>query len=112
MKRRIKNIFNTITEWLQPSYKTILVEDLPENLEPQYIYVVGTKEHPWQIAFKCPCGCGAIIQLSLLTESRPRWKYKLNKLKYITLSPSIWRKVGCGSHFFIRKGKVIWAKEY
>lgn len=112
MRHRIKKIFKTVGAWLQPSYKTVFTEDFPENIERQNIYIVGTKKYPWQAAFKCPCGCMATIQLSLLPEDRPCWKYKLDNKKLITLSPSIWRKVGCKSHFFIRKGKVAWARDY
>ena len=108
----MRRIFNKLVDWFQPNYATIFVEDFPENIEQQNIYVVGSKEYPWQVAFKCPCGCASIIQLSLLAESRPNWKFKIDKFRRISLNPSIWRKIGCKSHFFIRKGKVLWVKEY
>jgi hypothetical protein len=27
-----------------------------------------------------------------------------------SLSPSVWRQVGCRAHFWIRKGRVIWTE--
>lgn len=30
----------------------------------------------------------------------------------ITLQPSVWRKIGCRSHFFLRRGLIQWCAEY
>ena len=94
---------------MKPSYKTVCLEDLPEVLEKQTIYIVGAKDHPWQVAFLCPCNCKELIQLSVLADSRPSWRFKLNEKGKITLNPSVWRKIGCKSHFFVRNGKIWWA---
>lgn len=109
MVDKIKKVIMGLSQWLQPAYKVMFIEDLPEDLKNGIVYIVGIKKHPWQAAFICPCGCGVLIQLSLLSNSNPRWKFRLYRKKYISLSPSIWRKVGCKSHFFIRKGNIVWA---
>lgn len=110
MLRKIKELFQALRWLMQPAYKTLFIEDLPQNIKTKAIYIVGTKQYPWQAALKCPCGCGALIQLNLLSESRPCWKFKVNTIKKITISPSIWREIGCKSHFFIHSGKIKWAK--
>lgn len=84
------------------------VGDLPEQIHERRIYLVGESEAPWLIAFQCPCGCGSLIQLNTLKEAKPRWTYEYHRFEHISLDPSVWRKVGCKSHFWIRKGKVVW----
>jgi hypothetical protein len=85
---------------------TIVVEELPEILQPSSLYLVGKKNH-WCAALLCPCGCGEVIQLSLL-EGSPRWHVKQHWNGTASLHPSVWRIVGCHSHFFLRRGLVIW----
>lgn len=99
-----------IAKWLQPEYKFLYVVDLPENVINKTIYIVGNKEYPWLIAFKCPCGCQALIQLNLLKEATPCWSFRFNKKRKIDILPSVWRKQSCGSHFFVRKSKIHWIR--
>ncbi|WP_373276366.1 DUF6527 family protein [Sphingomonas agri] len=58
----------------------------------------------------CPCGCQTTIQLSLVPNDRPRWRAQVAENGIISLSPSVWRTRGCGSHFVVRDGKIRWAK--
>jgi hypothetical protein len=54
-------------------------------------------------------GCGDIIQLNLVNGGRPRWRFELHlPTQTISLRPSIWRTVGCRSHFVLRRGHVHW----
>lgn len=82
--------------------------DEPENILDKLIYIVGERPHYWMLCFKCPCGCNEVIRLNILKEANPRWKFSI-RWRQITIYPSIWRKVGCKSHFHIRKGKVQWS---
>lgn len=93
---------------LRKDYHIKITDDLPEELESQIIYVVGDSNHPQYAIFLCPCGCGRSIELNLNPESSPRWKLKWHLLGTISLSPSIWRKSGCWSHFFLKHSKVLW----
>src|SRR5258706_11481893 len=52
--------------------------------------------------FRCPCGCGDVLNLSLLEDRRPRWMVSLDFLSRPTLNPSVRREEGCYSHFWIR----------
>lgn len=84
------------------------VPELPRLLAPGTVYVIGENGHRWAAAFRCPCGCGETVQLNLLPERRPRWSVAIGKSKAVSLSPSVWRKVGCQSHFVVRLGRVLW----
>lgn len=106
------NLFWKFVWLMKPYYQTIFTEDLPSVVEKKRIYVIGTKEYPWQIAFLCPCGCKELIQLSLLRDTKPCWKFKLTNNREITLYPSVWRKIGCKSHFHVEKGKISWTTNW
>lgn len=110
--RLYRKIVAKLAEWLQPEHKYFFVDDLPEHVSDKSIYIVGGKEHPWLIAFNCPCGCNNLIQLNLLKDADPCWKYKVTKKKKINISPSVWRNTGCKSHFFIHKSKIDWVRSY
>ncbi len=86
------------------------VEDAPDVVKPGVLYLIGDTPKPWAASFLCPCGCGEAVSLSLIPTDRPSWRAKISKNGLITLSPSVWRTRGCKSHFFIRGGRVVWAK--
>ncbi|WP_236819161.1 DUF6527 family protein [Alicyclobacillus ferrooxydans] len=58
----------------------------------------------------CPCGCGEVLHMSLHPDGRPRWELTRHPDGTVSLSPSVWRKVGCRSHFFLERGRVRWCK--
>jgi len=109
------NFFRRFSVWLREVivgpqwFSHAAIEDSPDELEPQCVYLVGEDGQYWSAAFLCPCGCKAVIQLSLIPDDKPRWRATL-KGKKLTLHPSVWRNTGCRSHFFIRDGRVIWAR--
>lgn len=94
--------------WREKRWLAVFVDDDPPELLEHHIYLVTEDDEVWQAAFVCPCGCLSTIQLCCLEESRPRWSYKVHPDKTVTLHPSIWRKKGCRSHFFIRRGVIKW----
>ena len=79
-----------------------------DRISPKTIYIVSDKEFQAIAIMLCPCGCNSKIRLNLLPGNKPTWTV-LSRDGVPTLKPSIWRKVGCESHFFIRAGKVVWA---
>jgi hypothetical protein len=83
-------------------------EELPDDLRPGVVYVLGENRFRWSVATLCPCGCGAVLQMSVMQEGRPRWQLHEHEDGTISLHPSVWRKEGCRSHFFLRRGKVVW----
>jgi Family of unknown function (DUF6527) len=85
------------------------VDDAPDALDATKLYLVGNRDMPWSAMFACPCGCKATIALSLIQTDRPHWCVRHHSDDSVSLSPSIWRTRGCCSHFFLRRGKVVWA---
>ncbi|WP_363201475.1 DUF6527 family protein [Phenylobacterium sp.] len=56
----------------------------------------------------CPCGCRETLHVRFLPNRRPRWDLVVGADRTATLHPSVWRQVGCGSHFILTKGNVRW----
>src|SRR5689334_664379 len=111
----MKNFFRIIWKavrraalpWLyRDRLRSIGVEELPETPKGRSLYLIGN-HNPWSVAFLCPCGCGELIQLSLLTCDSPSWSVTFDRDGFATLSPSVWRTKGCRSHFFLRQGTVV-----
>lgn len=86
-------------------------DEPPLDLKRGQLVVACEDDELWAAAFICPCGCGERIELALLPEVKPHWKLKSDSPKAPTLHPSVWRKMGCKSHFWVRQGKVQWCKE-
>jgi hypothetical protein len=91
------------------TYTVERVPELPDHLEARVLYLLGECQ-PWCAALLCPCGCKEIIQLSLLESDSPSWRLHINARSEPTVDPSIWRKAGCRSHFYIRRGRIAWYK--
>lgn len=100
-------LFKVKNRLFPKKYTFSLVEEVPYNAENGIVYIVGTT-NPWLVVFKCPCNCGEIIQLNLLTDEKPWWEYRISRGQ-LNLFPSVRRIRGCKSHFWIRKGKVHWS---
>lgn len=107
----IKKIISQFSKIFQTEYKCFFVEDIPEDIKNKSIYIVGSRSCPWLIIFKCPCGCNSLIQLNLLKDASPCWKFKITNKGKFDISPSIWKKKGCKSHFFVHKNKIRWVSE-
>lgn len=82
------------------------VEFIPDQLEDGVVYVsisYTTAVH------KCCCGCGREVVTPL---SPTDWELRFDG-KTISLDPSIgsWA-LPCQSHYWIRRGKVVWARRW
>lgn len=91
-----------------PTYNIMNVVELPDKIADRTFYVIGNEV--WAAAFTCPCGCGATIELSLLKQDRPSWRVRIDWRRMPTVYPSIWRTLGCKSHFFLRHGNIYWVR--
>lgn len=105
--KSLRSKLKAYKEKLAHAYKVCEAYDLPESIGKRTVFIIGNQENPWLLAFQCPCGCKNIIQLNLLYDVYPNWSYSINRKK-ITVRPSIWRKHGCKSHFFLKNGKILW----
>jgi len=90
--------------------KLNVVRQSPRNQEiaPGSVTVVAPRRRAKWALFLCPCGCECVITLPLQTTKRPHWGCHKSRAGRPTLHPSIWRDVGCLSHFIIDDGRVFW----
>jgi hypothetical protein len=80
----------------------------PEAATPDVVYLIGKDGERWSLALLCPCGCGDLVQASLHRDGRPRWFVRVHVAGTVSVTPSIWRTVGCRSHFSVVRGDIIW----
>jgi len=75
---------------------------MPENFEPGILYF----SEIYSVAVHlCACGCGN--QVVTPTAGPNAWKFDP---EWVTLLPSIGNfQLPCKSHYFIRRGKIVWA---
>jgi hypothetical protein len=107
---KIRSIILSLLQWLgfrEKSYRIHRVPESPNNPRPLVIYAIGDPD-AWLAALVCPCGCGHLIQLSLLQADSPRWRLQTDRGGKVSISPSVWRSLGCQAHFFVRGGRIIW----
>jgi len=112
MRETILNLWYWLVDrfWSFPRYHVQHVNDRPDVLAGGTLYVIGNAGHPWEAAMRCPKGCGHTISVNLMLDVHPCWKLEEHSDETATLTPSIWRKHGCGCHFFLRRGRIEWAK--
>jgi len=92
----------------QAPFRYVAVDEFPDTLGTLKVYLAGEGVNLWAASMICPCGCGETIQLNLLKAARPCWEAEPHPDGTISLSPSISRRKGCKSHFWIRRGHVDW----
>lgn len=99
-----------IKELLLPPRRVITLEadGLPNRLPSRDLLLLRDAGENWSIGMRCPCGCGQPIELPLLAEVKPRWNIRVDQKNRPTLSPSVWLRDGCRSHFFVRNGRIVW----
>lgn len=83
-------------------------DTLPKELPSKRLVLAREAGEDWSVGFHCPCGCGRRVELLLVEEAKPRWRMEVNKKGRPTLTPSVWLRGGCGSHFFVRNGRITW----
>ena len=83
-------------------------DSLPSRLPTRDLVLAREDGEDWCIGMTCPCGCGRPIELLVINEAKPRWDVSVDAQGFPNLSPSVWVKTGCRSHFWIRGGRVHW----
>jgi hypothetical protein len=111
---RIPKLPVSWVEWLarrriltRPAFLCIDVGEAPldSELNPNYLYrEIRDGFHKWA-HFKCP-RCGEHIQVPVAKGSE--WRIGVDWLRRPTLHPSIWETQGCGAHFFVQQGRLLW----
>jgi hypothetical protein len=108
-----RHLWDGLTELASESLsRQVLIQkvegNFPAKLKSHILYILTEDGTPWQASMVCPCGCGKTLELNLLPDERPVWRYSTDRKGRVTLHPSIWRQVGCRSHFWLRRGKIHW----
>jgi hypothetical protein len=93
-------------------YRYTYVEDFPNVLETHKLYVAGENGYFWAAVMLCPCGCKDVIELNLLRKARPCWTVHEHQDGLVSLMPSVRRREGCKSHFYLRRGQIEWCRMY
>jgi len=95
---------------LGPRRSLVVIEgdSLPKQLPRRNLVLARDDGEDWCVGMHCPCGCGDTIELLVIKEAKPRWDIAVNAKGQPSLSPSVWRKTGCQSHFWLRRGRIEW----
>jgi hypothetical protein len=81
--------------------------DPTKELHASKLVVIGKSSKPKWLRFRCPCGCGDVIALNLMTSHFPHWSVEIHDDGTLTAHPSVDAKT-CGSHFWIRHNLIEW----
>lgn len=101
----------TMRHLFRRPYRAIVREgSLPKLIAPRTLYILNEDGEAWQATMCCPCGCGSVLDMNLLPDDKVVWRASVETDKTGSLHPSVWRKVGCRSHFFIRNGRIRWCE--
>ncbi len=94
----------------RPDLIAVLVADNPplDQIPENKLIIVGGEGYQKWAYLRCPCGCGTPIMLSLSKTRRPHWRVRLDRRNHPTVRPSIWQTDGCCSHFWLRRGRIVW----
>lgn len=114
MLKWLRKLWHSLTAllWHRQRLKAVWVSDIPDRLRVDHIYIAGENGYLWYIAMLCPCGCQEVLYMSLMPEGRPRWHIQQNADNTISLRPSVHRKIGCKSHFFLKSSRIEWCKPH
>lgn len=91
-----------------PEVRDVASPPSDETVQSGVFYRVMRDDKPKWALFACPCGCNAVITLSLQLAHRPHWNVRTGKGHRPSVRPSVWRDIGCLSHFWIEDGRIYW----
>lgn len=103
--------FIRINIFMHKISKLVICKEFPQIADENTLYITSEENELCYVLLKCPCGCGVNIDLSLIKGLKPRWTVEPHINGTVSITPSIWRKVGCRSHFFYKRGKIVWCHD-
>jgi hypothetical protein len=69
--------------------------------------VLVERGRPRLLVLCCPCGCGDVYPINLDARAGKAWRlYRGGRLGH-SLYPSVWRDVGCESHFIVWRDRIF-----
>lgn len=110
MKFNLQKWWRDAKEQCLPRRKLRIIEgdQLPRDMPRRDLVLLREDDEAWSVSMRCPCGCKDVIELPVLKSVKPRWSANVDLRGRPTLAPSVWRKTGCKSHFWVREGRVKW----
>jgi hypothetical protein len=91
------------------AYRMRSVDELPDRLQSTILYIVAEDSLPMHASMACPRGkCRDVLNMNLLPDDHPVWTLNVGADGRPSLRPSVWRKPGCGCHFWMRDGLIHW----
>ncbi len=105
----IRWLFNQLAK--RHPYRTEWVEDLPERVARDTVYIIGGKKYPFQAAVVCPRRrCRQIIHLDISPELQKRWLITEHPGGEVSLHPSV-HVTGrsCKCHYWLQRGRIRWS---
>lgn len=111
MRAMLKRWWLNQKEAVLPARRLVRIQgdEMPKHLPTRDLVLLHDGSENWSVGMRCPCGCKETIELMLLKEAKPRWGLTINRKGQPSLHPSILRRTGCRSHFWVRAGKVEWS---
>ena len=86
-------------------------DEIPDQLPPKGVFLVGVEGSPTWAALDCPCRRGHRLLVNLDRSRRPVWT--IDSIKPLTIRPSIADiAFGRQCHFWVRRGRISWAYPY
>lgn len=93
------------------AFSGVALADTPtaarDDIERKALVLIGTPDRAKWLRFRCPCGCGEEMALSLMKSHHPRWTATLHDDDTMSVSPSV-DSTTCGAHFWIRRNRIDW----
>lgn len=109
LQRIKKYAYDIVLNKFSRRYKVCKVnESTTAPLKEKCVYIVSEDGFEEHAELLCPCDCKNVLYLNLIPDEKPCWKVIIHKKNLVSLHPSVWRKVGCKSHFWLKEGKVYW----
>jgi hypothetical protein len=98
---------------MAPHYEKVRMvssmDQVPKDLSRIVFVVRRAGSDRWAV-LECPCGCAERLDVNLMRTRRPFWRVRLHR-GTVSLLPSLWVSSDrCGSHFWLIRNRVVWAK--
>jgi hypothetical protein len=119
--KRLDAIFQTITwlwerlwSWIRGKpieerlFRVARIDEEPDHPAPRTLYMIEDAGQIWAALMSCPGGCGQVLHMNLIPDTKPVWQLTEHSDGTASLTPSVWRREGCGCHFWLRRGRIEW----
>jgi len=71
--------------------------------------IVGNSGVVRNALLHCPCGCGDVLNINLDRRAGKAWRARVDAYG-LSVTPSVWRSTGCGSHFVVWRSEIWWCR--